>query len=165
MPRIRRELGAEPGLDAARSASSDTSGQGAPRARCRKPIRARSAVAASVQGSVARPSRPQPLAHGAARPAAGEGSASLTEASSIAPSRVARRATTRPSGHADLVLLVPQRGRAASRARSSSSGAADRIVASRTPGRRSASATASQPTPDSAVSPRPSTAPVPDAIR
>ena len=59
-PRTRASSGPSQVSTPASRASSPTSGQGAPSARCRKASRRRSAVAASVQGSIARPSRRSP---------------------------------------------------------------------------------------------------------
>ena len=95
----------------------------------------------------AQPVLPQPLAHGRGHQRR-VGVPMVAEASSIAPSRVTRRATTRPSRQATSSLSC-QSADPASRARSSVSGAAERTVASRPPGRRSASAIASQGRPAS----------------
>ena len=81
----------------------------------------------------------------------------------MAPSATTRRATTRPSDHATSSDSCHSAD-AASSARSSVSGAAERTVASRTPGRRSASAIASHGWPASAE-PAGRTAPVPEVSR
>ena len=156
------ELGTEPGLELAVSASSDTSGHGSPRARCRKAIRDRSAVAASVHGSTASPSCTQAVAYGGSHQVRRRVGI-VADASSIAPSATTRRATTRPSDQATSSASCHSAD-AASRARSSPRGAAERIVASRTPDggrRRRSPARAAR----RARSPRGTTAPVPEVIR
>ena len=129
MPRIRDSSGPSQESRPVVSASSDTSGQGSPRARWRKAIRRRRAVAASVHGSTVSPSTRRP-SRTAAVTSAGDGLAIVLEASSIAPSRVFSSATTRPSDQRTCSSSCHSAG-AASSASSSLSGAAERTVASR----------------------------------
>ena len=91
------------------ASSADVRPRVRPSAGCRKSMPARRARGRVRPGQRRQPLPAQALADRADATRAGGGSASGTEDSSMAPRRVTRRASTRPSDQRDLVGLVPQR--------------------------------------------------------